>query len=215
MRCETVARRETVTNGQHSPRILLGISAGIAAYKSAELASALSQRGDVVITLMTPNATKFIAPLTFRALTRQKVYTDTFEDTPDANTEHISLADWGDIFVVAPATADVIARMAAGMGNDVVTSTLLAFDGPVVVAPSMNDRMWAHPMVSGNVLRLRDIGHRIVEPQSGHLACGSVGPGRLAPVDSIIEAIDLSLARRDTRETAGETTDPATPGSRE
>jgi phosphopantothenoylcysteine decarboxylase/phosphopantothenate--cysteine ligase len=177
-------------------RVLLGVSAGIAAYKAADLASALTQRGHAVITLMTPNAARFVTPLTFRAITRQRVYTDTFEDLPEAGTEHISLAQWGELFLIAPATADLIARLAAGMGDDVVTTTALAFAGPVVLAPAMNDRMWAHPLVGANLARLRGLGHRIVEPDAGYLACGSVGPGRLASPERLLEAVDAALAPR-------------------
>lgn len=175
-------------------RVLLGISAGIAAYKSVDLASTLTQRGDEVITLMTPNAARFVTPLTFRAVTRQPVYTSTFEDTPDAGTEHVSLAHWGDLMVIAPATADLIARMAVGMADDIVTTTLLALAGPVIVAPAMNDRMWAHPTLRENIQRLRQLGYRVVEPEEGHLACGSVGPGRLAPTGTLVAAIDAALS---------------------
>src|SRR6266511_4110983 len=136
-------------------QVLLGVSAGIAAYKAIELASSLTQRGDKVITLLTPKAREFVTPLSFRAVTRQKVFTEIFEDTPDSSTEHISLAQWGDLLVVAPATADLIGRMAAGLGDDIVTTTLLAFDRPVLLAPAMNDRMWANPLVSRNLEKLK------------------------------------------------------------
>jgi phosphopantothenoylcysteine decarboxylase/phosphopantothenate--cysteine ligase len=170
-------------------KILLGVSAGIAAYKAVDLASTLTQRGDRVVSLFTPNASRFITPLTLRAVTRERVYTDTFEDAPDGNTEHISLADWGDLVIVAPATADLIGRLAAGLADDIVTTTLLAFQGPVVVAPAMNDKMWAHALVQRNIQTLRDIGYVFVNPEDGHLACGSVGPGRLATTESILEAV--------------------------
>lgn len=178
-------------------KILLGISAGIAAYKSVELASTLTQRGDSVITLMTPNSTKFVTPLTFRAVTRQKVFTDTFEDVPSANTEHISLAQWGDLIVIAPGTADLIARMAAGMADEIITTTLLAFKRPVLIAPSMNDHMWEHPLLRQNIEKLRSIGYRFIDPEDGHLACGSRGPGRLATTQRIIQTIDETLADED------------------
>ncbi len=173
--------------------ILLGVSAGIAAYKAADLASKLTQRGDAVTVLMTPRTQAFIAPLTFRAVTRRRVYTDIFEDAPDASTEHISLADWGELAVIAPATADLIARIAAGLGDDIVTSTLLAFDGPVLVAPAMNDRMWSHPIVVENLAKLERHGYRVVQPDEGHLACGHHGPGRLALTEVIVGAIDAAL----------------------
>ena len=176
-------------------RVLLGVSAGIAAYKTVDLASALTKRGDSVVCLLTPNALQFVTPLTFRAITRQRVYTDPFEDLPDANTEHISLASWAEVFMIAPATADLIGRIAAGLGDDIVTTTLLAFDGPVILAPSMNDKMWANRLVTRNLQTLREIGYRIVEPESGHLACGSVGPGRLPPTEALMAAIDRAVEK--------------------
>jgi phosphopantothenoylcysteine synthetase/decarboxylase len=173
--------------------ILLGVSAGIAIYKAVDLASTLTRRGDEVYTLMTPNARKFIAPLTFRAVTRQPVFTDTFEEDPEYRPEHISLSDWGQAMVIAPATADLIGRVAAGLGDDILTTTLLAWQKPVVLAPAMNDRMWAHPIVGENLEKLRKLGFKVVEPEEGHLACGSFGVGRLAENGRIIAALDTAL----------------------
>jgi len=177
-------------------RVLLGVSAGIAIYKAADLASVLTRRGDQVYTLMTPNARKFIAPLTFRAVTGQPVFTDTFEDDPEYRPEHISLADWGDVMAIAPATADLIGRIAAGLGDDIVTTTLLAWQKPVVLAPAMNDRMWANPIVQANLEKLRGLGFAVVGPDEGRLACGSIGPGRLAENAKIVAAIDEALSKR-------------------
>jgi phosphopantothenoylcysteine decarboxylase/phosphopantothenate--cysteine ligase len=174
-------------------RILLGISGGIAAYKVIDLASALTQRGDEVISLLTPNALKFVTPLSLRAITQQRVHTDPFEDLPEASTEHISLATWGDVFLIAPATADLIARAACGLASDIVTTTLLAFQGPVLLAPSMNDKMWAHPIVQSNLARLKELGYSLLEPESGHLACGSTGPGRLPSTLQLLAALDKLL----------------------
>jgi phosphopantothenoylcysteine decarboxylase/phosphopantothenate--cysteine ligase len=175
--------------------ILLGVSAGIAAYKSADLASALTQQGDVVKTILTPHALKFITPLTFRAVTQQEVLCDTFEDDPAYRPEHISLSDWADVLVIAPATADIIARIAHGFGDNLLAATVLAFRKPVVVAPAMNDRMWASAVVQENIARLRErVGCRIVGPDEGHLACGSIGPGRLAETTEIIREIRAVLA---------------------
>ena len=173
--------------------ILLGVSAGIAIYKAVDLASTLTQRGDKVFTLMTPNARKFIAPLTFRAVTRQPVFTDIFDEDPEYRPEHISLSDWGQAMVIAPATADLIGRVASGLGDDILTATLLAWQKPVVLAPAMNDRMWANPIVGENLEKLRKLGFKVVEPGEGHLACGSVGVGRLAENARIIAAIDAAL----------------------
>jgi phosphopantothenoylcysteine decarboxylase/phosphopantothenate--cysteine ligase len=174
--------------------IVLGVSAGIAAYKSADLASKLTQQGDVVKTILTPHALKFVTALTFRAVTRQDVLTDTFEDDPAYRPEHISLADWADLLVIAPATADIIAKLANGLGDTLLAVTALAFDKRVVVAPAMNDRMWANPAVQDNVARLRDrLGYHVVGPADGHLACGSVGPGRLVEPDDLIREIRAAL----------------------
>lgn len=178
-------------------RILLGVSAGIAIYKAADLASKLTQRGDEVRTLMTPHALKFMTPLAFRAVTRQPVYTDAFEDDPACKPEHISLSEWGDMLLIAPATADLIGHIAAGFGDNVLTATVLAWlaaDKPAVLAPAMNDRMWANPIVQQNIGKLRKAGYHIVEPAEGHLACGSVGTGRLPEVEEMMKAIDSLLA---------------------
>ena len=174
-------------------RILLGVSAGIAAYKSADLASKLAQRGDEVRTVLTPHALRFIRPLTFEAVTRGPVYTE-FDDDAAHRPEHISLPEWADLVIVAPATADILAKIAAGFGDDLLTATLLARAGPVLLAPAMNDRMWANPIVQENIGKLRRHGYHFVEPEEGHLACGSVGPGRLAETDRLLAAIDATLA---------------------
>lgn len=176
--------------------ILLGVSAGIAIYKSADLASRLTQAGHRVRTLMTPHALEFMTPLAFRAVTGEPVYTDTFEDTGSGRVEHIALAQWGDLLLLAPATADLIGKLAAGLGDNVLTATALAWPGPVLVAPAMNDRMWAHPIVQENIRRLRDVaGYRCVGPGEGHLACGTEGTGRMAEVETILRAVGDILER--------------------
>src|SRR5262245_24284367 len=174
-------------------RILLGVSAGIAIYKSTELASRLTQRGDEVRTVLTPQALKLMTPLAFRAVTRQPVYIDAFEDDPAYRPEHISLPEWADVLCIAPATADVIGRIAGGLGDNLLVLTVLACQKPVIIAPSMNDRMWANPPVQGNVERLRGAGYRVIDPGSGHLACGSVGPGRMPEPEELEAAIDAAL----------------------
>ena len=174
-------------------RILLGVSAGIAIYKSTELASRLTQRGDEVRTVLTPQALKLMTPLAFRAVTRQPVYVDIFEDDPAYRPEHISLPEWADVFCIAPATADTIGRLACGLGDNLLVLTAIACHKPIILAPSMNDRMWANPIVQANVERLRGAGYRILEPGSGHLACGSVGPGRMAEPEELVAAIDAAL----------------------
>ena len=170
--------------------IILGVTGGIAAYKVVELASRWTQAGATVRTLMTPAATKFVTPLTFAAVTRQPALSQIWRtDLESGKPEHIETGFDADAFVVAPASADFLARAAAGMGDDIVCVSWLAFDGPTIVAPAMNDKMWAHPSVARNLGILREWGVSVVEPGSGHLACGSVGPGRLAEVDTIEAAV--------------------------
>ncbi len=147
---------------------------------------------------MTPHALKFVTPLSFRAVTLQPVYTDTFEDDPGYRPEHISLPEWADVLLVAPATADVIARAAAGLGDNLLAVTLISWMSPakpVIFAPAMNDRMWANPIVRKNIASLKEVGYRFLEPGTGRLACGSYGTGRLPEAEEMMEAIDASLKR--------------------
>ena len=174
--------------------ILLGVSAGIAMFKSADLASKLTQEGHLVRTLMTPHALKFMTPLAFRAVTRESVYTDLFEEGSRGRIEHIELSEWADLLLIAPATADLLGRLAAGLGDDILTATALAYPGPVLAFPAMNDQMWANPIVQENIQRLRDLrGYELIDPASGHLACGSIGPGRLPDPDRILSEVDRVL----------------------
>lgn len=178
--------------------VLLGVSAGIAAYKVVDLASKLTQRDHEVRTVMTPHALKFVTPLSFRAVTLQPVYTDTFEDDPGYRPEHISLPEWADLIFVAPATADIIARVAAGLGDNLLAVTLISWissSKPVIFAPAMNDRMWANPIVKKNIASLKEVGYRFLEPGTGRLACGSYGAGRLPETAEMMEAIETSLKR--------------------
>ena len=167
--------------------ILLGVTGGIAAYKTATLASRWTQRGARVRVLMTSAATRFVTPLTFQSLTRQPVTTDIWraEEEAQYRPEHIDVGTDGDLFLVAPATADFLARAAHGFADDVVTLSLLAYPGPVFIAPVMNDVMWAHPAVQKNIEILEERGVEFIPPESGHLACGSFGAGRLADVEVI------------------------------
>jgi phosphopantothenoylcysteine decarboxylase/phosphopantothenate--cysteine ligase len=174
-------------------RVILGVGGGIAAYKSAELARALMQRDIRVQVVMTRGAQEFVRPLTFAALTGHKVITDIFssgsaEDTLSSAIEHIGVAQENDLLVVAPATADLLAKFAHGLADDFLSTLYLAFTEPVVLAPAMNTNMWLHAATQANVETLRKRGHRFVEPDSGYLACGMVGPGRLAEPDLIAEA---------------------------
>jgi len=196
-------------------KIILGVSGGIAAYKAAELARLLMQDGHEIQVVMTPAAKKFVRPLTFAALTGRKVFTSPF--AIDSAIEHISVGQEHELLVIAPATADLIGRMANGLANDFLTTLYLAFTGPVVLAPAMNVNMWQHPATQANLHTLRLRGHRIVEPDSGYLACGMTGPGRLADPEVIRAAVaQESQKRRDLEGetvliTAGPTQEPLDP----
>lgn len=181
-----------------SNRVALGVGGGIAAYKAAELARALTERGCSVQVIMTRGAEEFVRPLTFAALTGHKVITNLFansgaEDTLSSAIEHIRVAQDSQVLVIAPATADVLAKFAHGLADDFLSTTYLAFTGPVVLAPAMNTNMWNHPATQANIRTLRERGHVIVEPGSGPLACGMVGPGRLAEPDAIAAAVMTAL----------------------
>ena len=173
---------------------LLGVGGGIAAYKAAELARVLMERGFTVDVVMTRAAEEFIRPLTFAALTGRKVHTSLFsaassEDTLASAIDHIRIAQEHQVFVIAPATADLLAKFANGLADDLLTTAYLAFSGTVVLAPAMNTNMWNHPATQANVTTLRERGHIIVEPDEGLLACGMIGPGRLAETTKIATAV--------------------------
>src|SRR5271154_2433579 len=174
--------------------VVLGVGGGIAAYKSAELARALMERGMRVQAVMTDAAREFITPLTFASLTGRKVITGLFssesaEETLSSAVEHIAVAQDNEILVIAPATADLMARLAHGLADDFLTTMYLAFTGRVVLATAMNSNMWAHPATQENLAALRRRGHIVVEPEEGLLACGTTGPGRLAEPDRIADAV--------------------------
>ncbi len=195
-------------------KIILGIGGGIAAYKAAELARLLMQQDHQVQAVMTAAAQKFVRPLTFAALTGHKVLTDLFA-IEDA-IEHISVAQENEVLAIAPATADLMAKMAHGLADDFLTTLYLAFTGPVVVAPAMNVNMWEHPATRANLEVLRRRGHIIVEPGSGYLACGMTGPGRLADPEIIASHIARLLRPHDLEDemvlvTAGPTQEPLDP----
>ncbi|WP_123039960.1 bifunctional phosphopantothenoylcysteine decarboxylase/phosphopantothenate--cysteine ligase CoaBC [Cohnella candidum] len=168
--------------------IVLGISGGIAAYKAATLCSRLVSWGASVRVIMTEGATRFITPLTLQTLSRHPVATDVFDERDAAVVQHIDWADAADLVIVAPATANVIGKMANGIADDMLTTTLLAATAPIIVAPAMNVHMWEHPAVIENVNKLAARGVRFVEPGTGQLACGYVGKGRLAEPEEIAEA---------------------------
>ena len=168
----------------------------IAAYKGADLCSKLVQRGHDVTVVMTRAATKLVGPITFAALTGKNVATEPWDREGDAHVEHIRLADVAEVLVVAPATANFLGKAANGIADDMLTSTLLAVTCPVVIAPAMNVRMWKHPAVARNLETVKSIGYEVVEPDAGFLACGDVGPGRLADPAQILERVEAALARK-------------------
>ena len=176
-------------------RILLIISGGIAAYKSLELIRRLRERGASVRCIMTPAAQRFVTPLSVASLSEDKVYTDLWSLTDESEMGHIRLSREADIVVVAPATADLIARMATGLADDLATTALRAADKPVLIAPAMNAMMWAHPATRANIATLERHGVTQVGPGSGELACGEVGAGRMAEPAEILAAIERALAR--------------------
>src|SRR6184192_1335419 len=182
-------------------KVALGVSGGIACYKSAEILRRLQDRGVEVVVLMTRSATQFVTPLTFRALSGNKVYVDIFEGQNsgadfDGAFDHILVAQSTDLFLVAPATADCIARLAAGLADDFLTTFHLAVTAPVVIAPAMNTRMWEHASVQTNLRTLRNRGVQIIDPEVGEMACKTYGPGRLASVEQIVDFVMAILNRR-------------------
>ncbi len=176
--------------------IVLGITGGIAAYKAADLASKLTQGGAVVNVVMTESAIEFVSPLTFSALTHRPVVTGMFELSSEFSVEHVALAEAADIVVIAPATANIIAKLAAGIADDMLTCTVLATESPIIVAPAMNVNMWQNSVTQENIARLRARGFTIVDPEYGRLASGRIGMGRLAEISDIIGTIEQVLGRK-------------------
>lgn len=197
-------------------RILLIIGGGIAAYKSLELIRRLRDRGDRVTPVLTPAGGQFVTPLSVSALAGEKVHSELFDLTSEAEMGHIQLSRSADLIVVAPATADLMARMAGGRADDLASTLLLATDTRVLLAPAMNVRMWGHPATQRNIATLRGDGILFVGPEEGPMACGEFGPGRMAEVPQILSAIDSALgggplAGRHVVVTSGPTHEPIDP----
>lgn len=171
--------------------VVLGVTGSIAAYKACELVRLLVKRGDDVHVVMTEHACAFVTPLTFQTLSRNPVECDMFASQQDWKPEHVSLAAAADLVVVAPATANILAKMAHGIADDLLSSTLLATKAPVVVAPAMNDGMWTNPATQTNVAALVARGVRVVQPGTGELACGTSGTGRMVEPSEILSACCL------------------------
>jgi phosphopantothenoylcysteine decarboxylase len=177
-----------------SREILLGVTGGIAAYKAADLASKLAHSGAGLTVVLTRAAERFIGATTFEALTGRPVHRELFEPREHFIGEHIGLARRAGLLVVAPASADFLAKAACGLADDLLSTLVLAFSGPILLAPAMNADMWAKPAVQRNVARLRDDGFHVVDPGSGWLSCGVTGPGRMAEPAEILERINRLLA---------------------
>ena len=198
-------------------RILLGVSGGIAAYKSVSLLRLLQKAGAEVRVVMTQAAQRFVQPLTFEALSRHRVYGDLFPESGDPEVVHVQLGKWADWVVVAPATADFIGKMAHGLADDVLTCVLLATEAPVLIAPAMESQMWEHHAVRDNVRTLRNRGCKMVAPGAGPLASGAQGIGRMAEPEEIAEVVGAmagaaqSLVGRRVVVTAGRTEQPIDP----
>ena len=183
--------------------ILLCVTGGIAVYKAVALVSKLSQAGANVKVVMTESAKQFVQPLSFQVMSRNDVYFDTFDEKDSRVIAHIDLADWADLVVVAPATANVIGKLAHGIADDMVTTILLATEADVWIAPAMNVHMYAHPAVVRNIAQLHADGYRFIEPSEGFLACGYVGKGRLEEPEKITELIGQHFKEDSTRPLSG------------
>lgn len=169
--------------------VVIGVCGGIAVYKACDLVSKLKKTGVNVHVIMTKSATEFVAPLTFQTLSQNYVVEDMFESPKTWDVEHISLAKKADVFVLAPATANVIGKVANGIADDMLTTTIMATKAKVLVAPAMNTNMYENPVVQRNIQTLKDLDYKFVEPESGRLACGDIGSGKLASVDAIFNSI--------------------------
>lgn len=169
--------------------ILLCVSGGIAVYKAVALVSKLTQASFNVKVIMTDSARKFVQPLSFQVMSKNDVYFDTFDEKDSSVIAHIDLADWADLVLVAPATANVIGKLANGIADDMVTTTLLATNAPVWIAPAMNVNMYNHPAVIRNINQLHEDGCLFIEPSEGYLACGYIGKGRLEEPEKITELV--------------------------
>jgi phosphopantothenoylcysteine decarboxylase/phosphopantothenate--cysteine ligase len=170
-------------------RILLGVSGGIAAYKAVELLRLLQKEGAEVRVVMTKSATRFVSPLTFSSLSRHPAYYSLFYNPQQYEIEHISLADFAELFLIAPATANIIGKIASGIADDLLTTTVLSVNCPIVIAPAMHSQMWSNPIVQENIKKLQNLGFHIIEPEEGLLASGDIGKGRLASLKKIVERV--------------------------
>lgn len=170
-------------------KVILGICGSIAAYKSALITRQLIDQGHQVRIIMTSSACEFITPLTLQTLSQQAVRVDLFDSEMEAEIDHISLARWADVILIAPASANSMAKLASGMADDMLSTVCLASTAPIYIAPAMNQAMWAHPATQANVNKLQTLGYQLIEPDSGYQACGEVGAGRLPEPDYLVETV--------------------------
>jgi phosphopantothenoylcysteine decarboxylase/phosphopantothenate--cysteine ligase len=189
------ASRHSASRGRIKPNILLGVSGGVAAYKAVDLASKLTAAGAAVRTIMTENACQLICPKSFEAVTGQPVYTNMWQTNEEFEIGHVSIADWADIVVVAPATANIIGKIANGICDDLLSTTLcvcwpLVKSGSALLAPAMNDNMWNNPAVQHNIEMVMNMGFQLTGPVEGRLACGTEGIGRMSEPQDILKAIE-------------------------
>ena len=178
-------------------KIALGVTGGIAVYKAVDLVSRLRKQGAEVRVIMTEHAQQFVTPLTFKEISGNKVAVSMWDSNQEFNVEHISLANWADAFVVAPATANILAKMANGIADDLLSTTLLAAQAPIIVCPAMNTGMYQNPITQENIAKLEAHGVTVMPPAVGYLACGVSGPGRLPEPQQIVEFIDDFFAKKD------------------
>lgn len=172
--------------------IILGVTGSIAAYKAAEITSKLRAEGHEITVVMTASAQHFITPLTLRSLSKNQVITDMFENVT-YDPLHISLVDRADLIVIAPATANIIGKIASGVADDILTCTVMAAKSPVLIAPAMDDRMYKNPVVQENIKKLKGLGYKFIGPEKGRLASGRIGLGRLASLELILETVKKEL----------------------
>lgn len=184
---------EIIDNACNKRSVLLGVTGSIAAYKACELVREWIRGGADVNVILTENACEFVTPMTFQTLSQNPVSVGLFDQVDEWKPEHISLTDQADVFVIAPATANCIAKLAHGLADDALSTAALAFCGPVIIAPAMNSKMYAHPATVENMRILRERGVLFVEPDEGDLACGYTGKGRLASLSAILAAVNTAL----------------------
>jgi phosphopantothenoylcysteine decarboxylase/phosphopantothenate--cysteine ligase len=198
-------------------RIILGVTGGIAAYKACEIVRGLKKRGAEVIVIMTASAQKFVTPLTFETLSENEVIAEMFPAQKVVKTRHISLAQWPDLFLIAPATANLIGKIASGICDDILTTVLSSTKAPILLSPSMNVNMYENPILQENIKKLKGYGYIFIEPEVGDLACGTIGKGRLPAVEIILKEVEKILAKKKDLEgksiliTAGRTEEPIDP----